>query len=54
MEFLKVWAMTAIPALFAFAAIWRFMTLSVVARGRDHEAIRPDAATEPANLRKAA
>ena len=54
MEFLKVCAMTAVPVFLAFAAIWRFMTLSVVARGRDAEAIRPDAATEPVNLRKAA
>ena len=54
MEFLKVCAMTAVPVFLAFAAIWRFMTLSVVAHERDAEAIRPDAATEPVNLRKAA
>ncbi len=30
MEFLKVYAMTAIPVFFAFAAIWWFMTISII------------------------
>ncbi len=30
MEFIKVYAMTAIPVFFAFAAIWWFMTISII------------------------
>ena len=30
MEFLKVYAITAIPVFFAFAAIWWFMTISMI------------------------
>lgn len=59
MEFLKVYVMTALPALLAFVSIWRFMTVSVVASSpegaaRMSEADGPEARVEPAGLRRAA
>ena len=61
MEFIKVSVLTALPAILAFAAIWRFMTVSLVARppagtarGSEAEADSPEACAEATGLRKAA
>ena len=66
MEFLKMYAMAGLPVLFAFAAIWWFMTSSIIhhapakaARANDEkialvETKLLDAINPQSELRKAA
>ncbi len=43
MEFLKMYVVAGLPALFAFAAIWWFMTSSIIHRPRAKAAQTNDA-----------
>ena len=43
MEFIKMYAMAGLPVLFAFAAIWWFMTSSIIRQPRAKAAQSNDA-----------